>query len=598
MQFVDQAIESAVIEALGCDAIEVEQLNSINELYIKGAKSLVDLYHLSGLHRLNICDSSLENAEILSKLTQLTELSLIDVSGVKSEHIAPLTQLKVLYVSECGQWTSQPLSKLTRLQKLTLDNTGIEDISPFKGMTHLQRLSLRGNPIRDASVLLSMKHLRHLNMDLDHLTDRRILTDKRVSAALDDLVLNARNEFVCADLPENAPTAMKKNAKRSRSVPRLEYLADVHSRVHFCRNAALVRLKGGLEKLVCRDYGTGKRKEDYDLYLDGTPLVETYIPDCGTCGTLLKAGHGDGLINQEECLSVRDSLNTGYNGLKESIDSLAPIVGLMKSGLYIVADFDLFPVQRHGKNFDYFWDVPKFSSELHFYHAWGGGQVLDAPLYLAPSQRASQMNPEQVEHYKQRLGAENRFPRAVALYLNGGVALLLDGHHKAVACAAEGVPVKTLVIFPIDDGKKLESAVFDGKRLYLHHAKKLYQSGGPLNLRDGQGEELSRVSCLQNMKRNRVFTEPLSTVEWGCIPNEYRTTNFMNFPNTSLLSDGTLIPPDQLRSLIEKEMAKANGTHDMKMISCLRYYAELFPASKWLSVSERIWLNRSDVDFM
>lgn len=599
MKFADQAVERAVMKAIADDGMDADgQLDSIHELYIDGAESLADLLCCSGLHRLYISHSALKDAEILSRLTQLTELSLIDVSGVKSGHIAPLMQLKSLYVDDCGPWEAQPLSGLTRLQELTLQDTGMDDISCFQGMTRLQRLSLRGNPVRDASVLLGMKHLRHLSMDLDHLKDRRVLADKRVYAALDALVSDALNKFVCADLPENAPSSSPKAAKRS-SMPRLEYLADVHSRVYFCRDAALVRLKGGLEKLVCRDYGPGKNQESYDLFLDGVPLVETYIPGCGTCGTRLWAGYGDGLMKQEECLAVRDRLNAGYDGLRKSLDGLAPLVGLMKSGLYLVADFDLFPVQRSGSSFDYFWDVPSFSSELHFNHWYvgGGRESLDAPLFLAPSQRASQMNPAQAKHYRQRLCEGEQFPRAVALYLNGGVALLLDGHHKAAACAAEGVPVKTLVIFPVDDVKKLEAALADGKRLYFHHAKGWDSAAAPLILRDSQGEELARVSCLETMRKKRVFAEPLEKVEWGRVPDEYRTQKFMNYPNDSLLSVGTLVQPDQVRSLIEAEMPKAKGTYEMAAISCLQFYAELFPDSKWLSASERAWLDRPWYEF-
>ena len=383
---------------------------------------------------------------------------------------------------------------------------------------------------------------------------------------------------------------------RNKAMPQLEYLADVHSRVHFCRDAVLVRLKGGLEKLVCRDYGAEK-KESYDLYLDGVPLVETYIPGCGTCSTRLSAGYGDGLMKHEACLVVRDGLNAGFAGLKKSVGILAPFVGLMNSGLYVVADFDLFPVQNHGEFCEYFWDVPEYSTELHFRHAWGEPHMLDAPLFLAPSQRAAQMNPEQVEHYRQRLDEGDAFPRAVALYLNGGVALLLDGHHKAAACAAEGLPVKTLVIFPVDNAKKLDPSLSAGKRLYFHHAKGWNRTVAPLILRDGQGEELGRVSCLQKMKRNRVAVEPLPEMEWGRVPDDYRTQSFFKYPNARLLAAGTLISPDQVRSLIKEEMPKVKGAHDMELIKHLRCYAELFPNSKWLSISERLWLNRPDGDF-
>ena len=339
--------------------------------------------------------------------------------------------------------------------------------------------------------------------------------------------------------------------RQSRSFPRLEYLADIHSRVYFCRDAALVRLKGGLDRLACRDYGPETRREIYGLYLDGKPLVETRIPGCGTCSTRLWAGYGDGLINQQACQAVRDSLNGQYRGLKKGLESLAPLAGLMASGLYMLADFDLFPVQNHGNHFTYFWDVPEFPTELHFHHAWGERQLLDAPLFLAPTQRAALMDPERVEYYRQRLQEGDSFPRAVALYLNGAVALLLDGHHKAAACAAEGVPVKTTVIFPIADGKFLEEALSEGKRLYLHHGKKPdAPDSGPLILRDGQGETLAQVSCLQKMKKKRICAEPYQKPEWGSVPDTYRTPAFSRYPKEMQLIAGTVLPPDQIRSLI------------------------------------------------
>lgn len=590
MNFADPAVEHAVKEALDCEEIDAAQLDAIRELYITGAASLADLTKFPNLYRLYIRESTLKDGEILSALTQLTELSLGTVSGVKSEHIATLTKLTDLSVDDCGQWTLQPLAGLTRLRLLTLHNLGIEDLTPLKGMTRLELVSLWGNPIRDVSVFKGMKHLHRLALDWENLANRQALADKRVSAALDSLEH--------ADFPENAPPAPRKAGKRNKSMPRLEYLADVHSRVYFCRDAALVRLKGGLDKLVCRDYGAGK-KEDYDLYLDGVPLVETDIPGCGTCSTRLRAGYGDGLINQQACQAVRDSLNGEYTGLKNAVESLAPLVGLMKSGLYVIADFDLFPVQNFVGSFDYFWDAPEFTTELHFHHAWGGTQLLDAPLFLAPSQRVAQMNPERLEYYRQRLKEGDSFPRAVALYLNGGVALLLDGHHKAAACAAEGVPVKTTVIFPIEDGKKLEAALSDGRRLYFHHARCWnLHSSGPLILRDGRGEDLTRVSCLQRMRKKRVFTEPMDHVEWGRVPDEYRTAKFSDYPNPAQLIYGTLLPPDQIRSLIESEMKKEKGSHDMTAIEQLRSYTALFPDSKWLSASERAWLNRSYEDFL
>ena len=382
--------------------------------------------------------------------------------------------------------------------------------------------------------------------------------------------------------------------RNDRSMPRLEYVADVHPRVHFCREAALLRLKGGLDKLVCRDNGGLRSKERCELYLGGTLLAEAYIPGCGTCSTLFRAGYGDGLMNESACREVRDGINAGYAGLKRAAGLLAPFVGLMTSGLYVVADIDLFPVMNYGTVLEHFWDVPDYTSELHFLHWFvgGGTEELDAPMFLAPTQRAAVMNPARVEEYRQRLGEGDRFPRAVALYLNGGVALLLDGHHKAAACAAEGVPVRTLVVFRVEDAQPVKAALDEGRRLYLHHTKSLHRNADTLILRDGEGHGLSRMDCLERMVRKTVEPEQLEPVPWGRVPEEYRTAAMARFPNSGRLAAATLIPPDHICSTLEEEMRKPRGMHDMKAVRHLLWYAELFPDSKWLSASERAWLNR------
>ncbi|MBQ7850911.1 MAG: hypothetical protein IJ343_14395 [Clostridia bacterium] len=378
--------------------------------------------------------------------------------------------------------------------------------------------------------------------------------------------------------------------RKERNHPRLEYVTDVHPRLHFCRAAALLRLKGGLDKLVCRD----GNHERYELCLDGRTLADAHIPGCGNCGTLMRRGYGDGLLSQEECQAVRDRINDGYDGLKAATAYLAPFVGLMASGLYIAADFDLFPVMNYGRLHEYFWESPEYNSELHSTHVFvgGGAEKLDAPMYLTPTQRAALINPARVEEYRRRLQEGEAFPRAVAMYLNGGVALLLDGHHKAVACALEGIPVRTLVIFRIEDEQTVKTAMEAGKRLYLHHSKALYRSADTLILRDGQGNELTRMSCLERMKRKKVEKAETEDVPWGELPEEYRTEAYGKFPNAGRLSAATLIPPDQLRSTIEEEMRKPQGRHDMKVVSHLLWYAEMFPESKWLSAEERAWLAR------
>lgn len=89
-----------------------------------------------------------------------------------------------------------------------------------------------------------------------------------------------------------------------------------------------------------------------------------------------------------------------------------------------------------------------------------------------------------------------------------------------------------------------------------------------------------------------MFTEPMDEVAWGRVPDEYRTTKFVDYPNSFQLIAGTVLPPDQIRRLIEAEMKKEKGSRNMTAIQQLRAYAFLFPDSKWLSPAERAWLDQ------
>ena len=444
-------------------------------------------------------------------------------------------------------------------------------------------LDLSRNPVKDVAPLLGLKRLKTLKLDLGWIADKRLLAKPPLCTALSK----------CPDFAENMPQNPGKC--ELQGTPRLKWIADVHPRLHFCRDAMLLRLNGGLEKLVCRDYGGNRNKDKYDLYLDNRPLLETRIPSCGTCACLLNFGYGDGIARNSRYLAVRDRLNSSYAGLKSTVEILAPLVGLMASGWYIVADYDLFPVRNFVQSSDYFWDSEDYTSELHGCHIFVGGsaEYHDAPLFLVPSQRPARMNLSRVAEYRRRLSEGDRFPRAIALYLNGSVAMLLDGHHKAAACAAEGVPVPTLVIFPLMPEPALKAACDEKQRLYLHKPDR----GFSVVVRNGRRELLGTAISLETMAKRRVYPESGDTPAWGDIPEILRTERFSNYPNAGLLSMGTELSPDSIREHIAWEMKQPDGAHDRYLIQQLRAYAELFPHGKWLSPSERKWLKRPELNY-
>lgn len=384
-----------------------------------------------------------------------------------------------------------------------------------------------------------------------------------------------------------------------RGSKKLTWLANVHPRLPFCRDAALFRLTGGGQaRLVCAE---DENKERRNLYLDDTLLAEVYINDWSEFSCGFGGGYGDGLTKEPSCQAVQESINKGFEGLRHAEEYLAPYIALMESGLYVVADFEMFPVRKDGrKDYDYFWDVPEFCEELHFVHSFVGGgiQCMDTPLFLAPSQRAADMSPEKVECYRSRLQEGNAFPRAIALYLNGGVALLLDGHHKAAACAMEGQRVRALVIFPMEkiNTKEVQSAVDGGVRLYLQRdVHPRLKPGRSAALCDGRDGIFGWVSCLEHWKTTRICASQMPKPEWGRVPDECRTEHFDDYPDAFELAQGCQMNPQTVRSMIEEDKKKGRGQHEH--IAELRAYAHLFPESKWLSPTERTWLDRPEDQF-
>ena len=67
-------------------------------------------------------------------------------------------------------------------------------------------------------------------------------------------------------------------------------------------------------------------------------------------------------------------------------------------------------------------------------------------VWHAPVAGRLRFDPDRVAHYRSLLDEPATFPRALAYDIGGSMALLLDGHHKATACALAGRRVPCLVI--------------------------------------------------------------------------------------------------------------------------------------------------------
>ena len=130
----------------------------------------------------------------------------------------------------------------------------------------------------------------------------------------------------------------------------------------WCRKARLVRVDGtGALRWESRG-----QMDDDDWYLScltlrGTPLLSRKDPGCPTCQSLLATGWGLATADCPELETVRETLNGGFTRLEDAIPALAPVLGLLEPGLYVIADGDAYPADGGGR---FFWDVPDAWTEM------------------------------------------------------------------------------------------------------------------------------------------------------------------------------------------------------------------------------------------
>lgn len=182
------------------------------------------------------------------------------------------------------------------------------------------------------------------------------------------------------------------------------------------------------------------------LTLNGTPLAFIQTSGCPTCQSLLAAGYG----LPEDCPQLRqgaDAIAAPFSGLEEALERLAPVTGLLPSGYYILSLVDCYPTDGSGH---FFWDIPN-----GFTFSPATAQTFDSqtysvlpvfPRFLHPTQPTGKYDPRQVEAYRRQLRAGKSLPPALCYAAFEYLSILLDGHHRACACALEGVPVPCLVL--------------------------------------------------------------------------------------------------------------------------------------------------------
>lgn len=222
----------------------------------------------------------------------------------------------------------------------------------------------------------------------------------------------------------------------------------------WCREALLLHVDGtgalGWEDCGPAEDPGGRRH--LRLTLRGAPLLSWAPSGCPTCESLLAAGWGLDRAEGPELDALRAALNGGFPRLEAALPALTPLLALLPTGCYVLADGDACPADGGGR---FFWDVP---DQPESYAATAPVELTDedyaftfvegAPVFLYPSQRRSRFDPDRAAYYEERLQQEGPPPRGLALHVQGWLSLLLDGHHKATAAARLGRTLPCLTVLP------------------------------------------------------------------------------------------------------------------------------------------------------
>ena len=245
---------------------------------------------------------------------------------------------------------------------------------------------------------------------------------------------------------------IKKNIE-NLSVKIIDIKLDT-STIPSIKEAKLVYINGK-SKLVT-DIGRydSNYRSPYQIKLNDVPLLQAKIPNCPTCCSLLATGYGIENANCKELLDIQEKINSDYISLEKSIRDIEPLLTLLETGFYLIADAICYPTDGD-KNF--FWNVPNEEIETL---ATGPAAIYDdedayfnyiygEPVYLYPTQTTDSYDENRVKYYIDKFKElSDSSPRAIVYYLDNFMNFVIDGHHKACASALLGEPLRCLLIIP------------------------------------------------------------------------------------------------------------------------------------------------------
>lgn len=215
--------------------------------------------------------------------------------------------------------------------------------------------------------------------------------------------------------------------------------------VHIQGEGALTTCSGSID-----DPYYGKRFLTH-ITLNNIPLIQINSPGCPTSSSILSTGYGIENADCKELAHIQSALNAPFVSLDASIKTLTPLLALLTSGLYLIADAECYPTDGNG---NFFWSIPNEPAETPataaiFLPDSDYAYISGQPVYLYPTQNTDCYNDDRVNYYIDLFQKTNFHPRAVVYCFSEFISFILDGHHKACAAAILKRPLRSILIIPL-----------------------------------------------------------------------------------------------------------------------------------------------------
>lgn len=219
-------------------------------------------------------------------------------------------------------------------------------------------------------------------------------------------------------------------------------------------DAVLVKIdngRGTLKSQLC--YKSDYHDDCMDFYkltLNNKTILQNYSAVCPTCAGLLAAGYGIENVFSPELVDVGQKANNDFENIAKSAANLSPLLSLLESGIYMIADLPHIPTDGSGR---FFWNVPNektyYSAHCESYYQKDSCSTLSSyPKYLYPTQGTKRYNHERVMYYVKRMEFSKNPPRPIVYNLGTFMSAVLDGHHKTCAAALLGREINCITIMP------------------------------------------------------------------------------------------------------------------------------------------------------